>query len=188
MFFWSKAVSGIFKQRWKNCSYQRQDHCLDKINAFDIKSNTLWAMYQLWGKKTVGGSKVSEEQLRRERGRYLTHSRFTEETQPKPKDAPRGQINTAWAQKFECYVQENCGLPILLKKMYPFIHSLNCLSAVGSQGWCWSLSQCLGPKVGNTLDKWKLLTVQTCSCFQHIANFSVTTNSYTLLIIPWPAC
>lgn len=56
------------------------------------------------GQKTVGGSKVSEEQLRRERGRYLTFSRFTEETQPKPKDAPRGQINTAWAQKFECYV------------------------------------------------------------------------------------
>jgi len=34
------------------------------MNAFDIKNNTLSAMYQLWGKKTVGGFKVSEEQLR----------------------------------------------------------------------------------------------------------------------------
>jgi len=64
VFFLIKNSLWSFQTAERLSSYQRQHHCLDKMNAFDIKNNTLSAMYQLWGKKTVGGFKVSEEQLR----------------------------------------------------------------------------------------------------------------------------
>lgn len=70
MFFWSRTVSGLFKHCWKTCSYQRQHHSQNKMNAFDIKNNTLWAIYQLWGKKQQGVSKTdwtTEKEKERER-------------------------------------------------------------------------------------------------------------------------
>ncbi len=89
-FFWSRAVSRLFKQRWKNCSYQRQHHCLLKWTPLTSKTTPYEQYISVMGQKNSGGSKVSEEQLRRARGRYLTLSRFTEETQPKAQARTKG--------------------------------------------------------------------------------------------------